>query len=206
MQTYLAFFGAFNPPTKAHIELAETARAKTGRDKVIFVPSKMLYIRDEQGKNLVYSDEERLRMLRAIAKGRPQMEVYDGEIRQEKQPRTYETLCRLRDEGKTSSLLMGSDKLPELEHGWLYVRQIAEEFGIVCMGRNGDDVASLMEQDPFLKSLMPYVTLIETPDEMQNVSSSLVREKILGIRKLKGELSSMVPPEILPILTGENDL
>ncbi len=206
MQTYLAFFGAFNPPTKAHIELAEAARAKTGRDKVIFVPSKMLYIRDEQGKNLVYSDDERLRMLREIAQHRPQMEVYDGEIRQEKQPRTYETLCRLKEEGKTCSLLLGSDKLPELEHGWLYVRQIAEEFGIVCMKRNGDDVLSMMEKDPFLNSLMPYVTLIETPDEMQNVSSSLVREKILGIRKLKDELSSMVPPEILPILTGENDL
>ena len=206
MQTYLAFFGAFNPPTKAHIMLAELARVKTGRDKVIFVPSKMLYIRDEQGKNLAYPDEQRLRMLRSIAKSRPWMEVYDGEIRQIKQPRTYETLCALREEGKVCSLLLGSDKLPELEHGWMYVRQIAEEFGIVCLKRNGDDIVRLISEDEYLSSLAPYITLIDSPDEMQFVSSSAVRERIIGIRRLKEELKSMVPPEILPIITGETEL
>ncbi|MBO4888738.1 MAG: adenylyltransferase/cytidyltransferase family protein [Firmicutes bacterium] len=204
MLTYLAFFGAFNPPTKAHINLAELARAKTGRDKVIFVPSKMLYIRDEQGKNLVYPDEKRLRMLQSIAEERPWMEVYDGEIRQKKQPRTYETLCALREEGKDCCLLLGSDKLPELEHGWMYVRQIAEEFGIVCLKRNGDDIVRLIREDEYLSSLAPYITLIDSPDEMQFISSSAVRERILEIRKLREELGSMVPIEILPFLTGDD--
>ena len=52
MKRTLAFFGAFNPPTKAHIDLAEYAMRATARDDVIYVPSKMEYIRYEQKKNL----------------------------------------------------------------------------------------------------------------------------------------------------------
>ena len=40
MKNVLAFFGAFNPPTRAHLELADFARRETGRDGVIFVPSR----------------------------------------------------------------------------------------------------------------------------------------------------------------------
>ena len=45
----LAFFGAFNPPTRAHLELAQFAMKKTGAEKVVFVPSKETYISGEQG-------------------------------------------------------------------------------------------------------------------------------------------------------------
>ena len=58
----LAFFGAFNPPTVAHIQLAEFALRATGREKVIFVPSKAAYIKDEQGKDFAYTDGQVLRI------------------------------------------------------------------------------------------------------------------------------------------------
>ena len=50
MKQALAFFGAFNPPTLAHLELAEYALAGTGRETVVFVPSRSAYIREDQGK------------------------------------------------------------------------------------------------------------------------------------------------------------
>ena len=66
MKRTLAFFGAFNPPTKAHIDLAEFAMNVTGRDDVIFVPSKMEYIRYEQKKDFAFSDASRIEMLKRI--------------------------------------------------------------------------------------------------------------------------------------------
>ena len=129
MTKALAFFGAFNPPTAAHLGLAEFALRQTGREQAVFVPSKSVYIRDEQGKDFAYPDARRLRMLEKAAQTRPWMKVSDWEMRQPRQPRSYETLCHLREEGVQASLLFGSDKLPELEHGWLHVREIAEEFG-----------------------------------------------------------------------------
>ena len=59
MKRALAFFGAFNPPTIAHLALAEFAMKAVGEDCVVFVPSKTAYIEDEQGKSYAFSDGER---------------------------------------------------------------------------------------------------------------------------------------------------
>ena len=200
MKEDLAFFGAFNPPTAAHLDLARFALEETGAKRVIFVPSRTIYIRDEQGKDEVYSEDRRLEMLRKAAENRPWMIVTDLEMRLERQPRTYETLCRLRDKGYDCALLMGSDKLPELEHGWLYVDEIVKEFGIVCLTRGGDVCAEMIRNDPYLQKLSPYMRVLETPEKTRGVSSTEVRRRVREIRKLQEELAELVPPEIIGML------
>lgn len=196
----LAFFGAFNPPTVAHLSLAQFALEKTGARQVIFVPSRAAYIREDQGKDFAYTDRQRLAMLNAAAESRPWMRVYDGEIRQENQPRTYVTLCDLREQGITASLLMGSDKLPELEKGWLHVKEIAEEFGIVVLSRGSDECGQMIREDPYLSGLAPYIRVLETPGETRNVSSTAVRQQVRQIRELRDKLAGMVPAEILDMV------
>ena len=200
MSRALAFFGAFNPPTVAHVELARFAMEATDREGVVFVPSKSVYIRGEQGKDFAYADRQRLEMLRRAAGTRPWMAVTDVEIRAGEQPRTYDTLCRLRDEGWDLSLLLGSDKLPELEHGWLHVEEIAREFGFVCMTRGGDECARMLREDAYLSSLSPYIQVIETPEALREVSSTAVRRRLSEIRALRAEVAALVPEEILPLL------
>lgn len=199
----LAFFGAFNPPTLAHLRLAEFALEALRAEKVIFVPSRSAYIRGEQGKDFAYSDGQRLAMLREAAKSRPWMEITDWELRLDRQPRTYETLCHLRETGPAPSLLMGSDKLAELEHGWRHVEEIAREFGIVCLARGSDRCAAMIRESAFLSALAPWITVLETPEQTRAVSSTLVRRKVREIRRLRDELDSLVPPEILPLLLDE---
>ena len=114
MKNVLAFFGAFNPPTRAHVELADFAFRAAGREGVTSVPSRADHIRNDQGKDGVLSGETRLAMLEKIAETRPWMEVTDRELREPVQPRTYVTLCALRKDGFAPALLVGSDKLPEL--------------------------------------------------------------------------------------------
>ena len=200
MTEALAFFGAFNPPTVAHVRLARFALDRTGRGKAIFVPSRSVYIRAEQGKDFAYGDEQRLAMLAAAAKARPWMAVCDWELRQDHQPRTWETLCHLRDEGCQPALLMGSDKLPELEHGWLHVEDIAREFGIVCLTRGADECARLIREDAYLRALSPYIRVLETPEETRGVSSTQVRRCMAEMRRLQAEVDALVPPEIVPLL------
>ena len=192
----LAFFGAFNPPTVAHIELARFAMERTGREKVVFVPSKSAYIRGEQGKDFAFSEAERCLMLRLAASTRPWMEICDWELRQLRQMRTYDTLCHLRDTGVRAALLFGSDKLAELETAWLHVEKICREFGIVCLERGGDDCRSMIENSAFLRALGPYITVLTTPEDTRRVSSTAVRE----ILAAGGDAAGMVPEEIWPIL------
>ena len=192
----LAFFGAFNPPTTAHLELARFALEASRAEEVIFVPSKAVYIQEKQGKDFAYTDEERLAMLRKAAEIRPWMAVTDWEIRQEQQPRTYETLCHLRDEGHPAKLLIGSDKLPELENGWLHVQEIVQEFGIICMARGEDECEEMIQRDPYLHKLAAGIYVLETPKAMRGISSTAVRGRIREIRRIEKELDELVPPEI----------
>ena len=200
MKETLAFFGAFNPPSIAHLDLAAFALRETGAKRVLFVPSRAVYIRDTQGKDFVYGDERRLEMLRRAAESRPWMEVTDLEIRQQTQPRTYDTLCRLREQGCTATLLMGSDKLTELETGWRHVEEIAREFGILVLTRGADECQRMLREDPYLASLAPWIRVIQTPEQTRNISSTRVRQLVREIRERQEQLSSMVDPAILPLL------
>lgn len=192
----LVYGGAFNPPTKAHIELADFARKEAGFDKVIFVPSKMRYIEEDQKKDFAFDDETRLSMLEEIAEKREWMEVCDYELRARAQPRTYITMKYLKEQGYECCLLFGSDKLPELNGGWQYVDEICHEFGICCMERNNENCEEIIEQDSYLRSIRSYITVIHTPDTYQDMSSSKVRKLYMKAEELIDEMNEMIPEEI----------
>lgn len=200
MKPVLAFFGAFNPPTIAHVELARFAMEQTSREGVVFVPSKSAYIQGEQGKDSAYSDALRLKMLNILAGNRPWMQVSAMELHAERQPRTYDTLCRLRDAGVAPALLIGSDKLAELEREWLHVPEIAREFGFVCLARGADACAAMIDGDPFLRALAPHIRVLESPPELRDVSSTRVRALMAQLRAVKREIIDLVPGDILGML------
>lgn len=192
----LFFGGAFNPPTKAHIDLPDLVRRKLGYDAVIYMPTKSVYIKDDQGKDFAFSEEERLSMLRSIAEHHPWMIVSGHEIRSLRQPRTYDSLCALKASFEEVKLLFGSDKLPELETGWLHVEEICRDFGIVCMRRNNDDTQAIIDNDSYLRTLKPYITLVDVPAEYQSISSSQVRRILRQRQELLSALKDAVPKEI----------
>ncbi len=198
----LVFGGAFNPPTNAHIQLAKYAMEQVGAEKVVFVPTKQKYVLDEQKKDSSFSDEERLAMLQKVADHNSWMFVSDYEIHEAAQPRTYQTLCHLKQEGLDGSLLLGSDKLEELETGWLFVDEICQKFGIVCMVRSHDDVDHIFETNAFLQERKPFIQIVSTPECYQDVSSTKVRKMISSLKEdgeqptLLKELRKAVPEEL----------
>ncbi len=200
MTRCLAFFGAFNPPTLAHVELARRAMILSGRECVLFVPSKAAYITVNQGKDYAFTDEERLEMLCSVAKNRPWMRVCDWELKQLRQPRTYETLCYLRSAGTEASLLIGSDKLREMDEKWRYVEEMAREFGIVCMERGSDDGRQIVENSPRLKPLESHIEIVPGDESFKAISSTLVRRKLNELRALRSELQGLVPEEIVDMI------
>lgn len=196
MSRALVFGGAFNPPSKGHIELAEAAMRSAGFDKVIFVPSKMHYITDEQNKNFAFDDETRYAMLEKIADNRDWMLVSDHELKAEKQPRTYFTLQYLRECGYEVSLLIGSDKLAELDTNWLYVDKIMHEFGIVCMERYDDDCLKMIEESDFLRPYRDCINVIHTPADHRFTSSTEIRENYMKAAEAVRKLRELVPAEL----------
>lgn len=194
MNNVLVFGGAFNPPTNAHINLAYLACHKIQADGVVFVPSKMSYIKEEQRKDFAFSDGVRLNMLQKIAEKKSWMKVSDFELLSIKQPRTYDTLCYLKEKGYQCKLLFGSDKLWELETGWKHVTEIANEFGFVCMTRNHDDCEKKIEEDLFLRNIKNKIELVHTSEDYQDISSTKVRK--LFLHQQFAEIDKLVPAEL----------
>ena len=91
---------------------------------------------------------------------------------------------------------MGSDKLPELEHGWLYVKEIVQEFGIVCLARGADKCGRMIRQDPYLSTLAGGILVLETPEETRWISSTEVRKRVREIRRIEKELEGAQREEI----------
>ncbi len=196
--SYLLYGGAFNPPTKAHIFLSKYACDATKSEGVIFMPSKISYIKGVEGKNFAFSDEERISMLTKIADGKSWMKVSSYELNLTAfQPRTYETLNHLKNEENINcKLLFGSDWLPDLKTKWLHIPEIAKEYGIVCMERGNDIVSDFIKNDDYLKSLAPYIEIIKTPDEFKFTSSTQAREKFSEMKRNHSELEKIVPDEL----------
>lgn len=201
MKKALVFGGAFNPVTLAHIHLAEKVRRKLSFDYVIFIPSKSKYILSTEKKDSSFSEEERYKMLKEVSKTRDWMIVSDIEIKKEDQPRTYFTLKKLKEEGYDLKLLMGSDWLPCLEDKWLYIDEILDEFGIVILRRNHDDISSIINSSSFLKERKEKFIFIDVDEEHQEASSSKVRELLK--KKDYKKVGKLVPQEILPYLKRE---
>ena len=166
----------------------------TKSDVVIFVPTKMTYIKNDQQKDFAFNDKVRYEMLQKIASTRDWMLVSDFEIKAETQPRTYMTLLHLKEEGYACKLLFGSDKLKELKTGWMYMKEITEQFGIVCMKRSNADFQSIIDNNPYVKSISPYIDMIDTPDDFQMISSSIVRH--LFNEEKYAEIDPLIPEEL----------
>ncbi|MFZ7033540.1 hypothetical protein [Bulleidia extructa] len=188
----LLFGGAFNPVTRAHVELAQLALEKTGRECVIFLPSQSHYIEKDEQKNYALSEKQRLYLLKKCQESRPWMKVSHYDLDQESQPRTYQSLQAMKKEGYDCALLMGDDQFLKMESTWLYGENIAKEFGIVCLERE-KKVLEEVKNHPFLMKLMPYVQVIVSPGWSRTVSSSQIRFWLQDMDSYKEELEKVLP-------------
>lgn len=197
MKKVLAFFGAFNPPTKAHVELSKLAMEQTGNEGVVFVPSKASYILDEQKKSFVFSDEDRLMMLYQLSHTYHWIRTNNYDIYAKEQPRTYESLKHLRDFCHFEpTLLVGADQFCDMARNWKHVPEIAEEFGIVCLTRSIHNAEYVLANHPFYQKIAAHVQIVKAPDEYRNISSSRVRAYMKVIEEGYADLKEALPEEI----------
>ena len=165
------------------------------------MPSKSKYILENEKKNFSFSGKDRLAMLKKLKEKNEWMIVSDYELKSDEQPRTYFTLKYLLQKRYKAKLLFGSDWLLNLKTKWKYVDEIGEEFSFVVMRRNGDNLDEIFNSDPYLKERKKYFTFIESDDELQNISSSSIRE-LLKNNKLE-EAKKYLPDVIYEYLSKE---
>lgn len=169
------FGGSFNPPLNSHLELAKQIIINLDYvEKVIFVPVSTKYNR----KNNLVDDNHRYNMLELMCNGEGKLEVSDIELTYGRQLYTIETLGILKNKYPEYDIyfIMGTDNLKDL-HTWMKPEQILNNYKIIVLERNEDNIEKIIEEDKLLRDNKKALIIAKKIKPIE-LSSTMIREKI----------------------------
>jgi nicotinate (nicotinamide) nucleotide adenylyltransferase len=175
--------GSFNPPTKAHIELLDTAIKQTNAEFGIFVPSSDNYVKRKMSKqksnNKAYSQQTRLKMLNEICKENKKFVVDTCEYDDDGRGHTYDTLCKIQEKYPDYKIMfvIGADKL-KIVPKWHNSKEFFEKFHFVVTKRENIDINNIIKNTPALVNYKDIFHEITVTNDIFDISSSVARKAI----------------------------
>ena len=191
------FGGTFNPPTRAHLDIATEALYYLDAEKVLFVPVSDLYKKDD-----VEISYHRVNMLNLAIGNFRRLEIDFTEVDSVKLTYTYETIEKIKSQyqDKELFLLIGADNLEDFKN-WKNQRSIMENCSLLVVNRNNSSIDEIIESNKILTEFKDKI--IEAPIEEIGISSTEVRNRIAS-GKLEG-LENLVDKEVIEYIV-ENKL
>ena len=191
------FGGTFNPPTRAHLDIATEALYYLDAEKVLFVPVSDLYKKDD-----VEISYHRVNMLNLAIGNFRRLEIDFTEVDAVKLTYTYETIEKIKSQyqDKELFLLIGADNLEDFKN-WKNQRSIMENCSLLVVNRNNSSIDEIIESNEILTEFKDKI--IEAPIEEIEISSTEVRNRIAS-GELEG-LENLVDKEVIDYII-ENKL
>ena len=191
------FGGTFNPPTRAHLDIATEALYYLDAEKVLFVPVSDLYKKDD-----VEISYHRVNMLNLAIGNFRRLEIDFTEVDSVKLTYTYETVEKIKSQyqDKELFLLIGADNLEDFKN-WKNQRSIMENCSLLVVNRNNSSIDEIIESNDILTEFKDKI--IEAPIEEIEISSTEVRNRIAS-GELEG-LENLVDKEVIDYIV-ENKL
>ena len=191
------FGGAFNPPTRAHLDIATEALYYLDAEKVLFVPVSDLYKKDD-----VEISYHRVNMLNLAIGNFRRLEIDFTEVDAVALTYTYETVEKIKSQyqDKELFLLIGADNLEDFKN-WKNQRSIMENCSLLVVNRNNSSIDEIIESNEILTEFKDKI--IEAPIEEIEISSTEVRNRIAS-GELEG-LENLVDKEVIEYMV-ENKL
>lgn len=165
--------GCFNPPTRAHIELAKKALKECNLDKIIFVPVGDLYSKEGMALGV-----HRYNMLKLACDGEEKLQVSDIEIKSNKDYKAIDIFEILQDQNKENEnfFLMGADNLKNI-FSWKESNKLVKDFNYIILDRGTLDAKNIIENDENLRHNKERFTIIDNKD-FKECSSTYIRKKL----------------------------
>ena len=167
------FGGAFDPPHRAHVALAQAAVAQFALDELRVFPTGQAWHRAHE----LTLAEHRLAMARIAFAGLPHVVVDDHELRRPGPTYTVDTLRELRagDPAAQLFLVMGEDQASVLTR-WHEWRSIVEMATLLIASRTGPEG----DAPPFGAALPAGARFFRLQLPSMPESASAVRERLAG--------------------------
>ena len=155
----IVFGGAFNPPTKAHLEAYYAIKKRCAVSQFIFLPVSSAYTKRE-----LVSQYHRLNMLKLLIEGLDDCDISDLEMHDDQFLGTYQSLVRLSDQYQAhAAFVIGADNLVQMKH-WKYATSLLSEFKIIVLNRRQMDLHAMIDNDDFLSQFKSSFILIDDFD------------------------------------------
>jgi nicotinate-nucleotide adenylyltransferase len=182
------FGGTFDPPHKAHLAIARTARREAGLDLVLFVVA----ARPPHKRRIFVTAGERYQMVEAAVAGEEGMEASRLELDRGGPSYTADTLRELERiyPGAELRLILGQDSLVDLPK-WRAPEEILERCRLLVVSRPGEEGAPSELEGKY--DLLPF--------RERDISSTEIRERLLEGRPLDD-----LVPEPVERLIRQRDL
>lgn len=183
--------GTFNPLSKAHGELINYLVNYFDAFKGILLPTNITFFHSWKHFNdkSILPTSLRLEILEEFVKRNKNIEIDLIEV-EGKSLKTYTSLMYLKEKYKDKEILFafGSEKVDELER-WYKIEDILSNFKIILLRRNHDNFNDLFNSNIFLKKHRSSFILVNSSEDLQDVSSTKIREYLSnkneeGLRKL----------------------
>ena len=197
MMEKIGFYGGcFNPPTLAHINLANKAIKKYKLNKLYFVP-----VGDKYQKSNLANANKRLEMLNISIKNNNKMEVLDIEIYQEKNLKANEVFKLIQNQFSNTKnfFIMGADNFVTIEK-WENATELIQNFNYIVLEREGFDLKQHIKQSNILKKYNKNFNILK--NEKSSISSTIVRNLIQ--QEKYEELEKYLDIEVIEYIINNN--
>ncbi len=183
------FGGSFNPPTKAHINLAIEALKQCGLDKLIFVP-----MGDEYEKQELAKAEDRLKMLEIACKStnEKRLQVSDIELKLGKRIHAIDAFKLIQNKYKKSEnfFIMGADNFINILE-WKQNQELIANYKYIIFERKAIDIEKYIEENKEIKKHRENIKIIQNKRHKDTSSSEF--RSTNGNRENK----DIIPKEVL---------
>ncbi len=176
----IVYGGAFNPPTRAHLEVYHFLKKHLKVKRFTYLPVSNAYTKSELASNY-----HRLNMLKIMTNAYADILISDLEIQDQEFLGTYQSLIRLSDRDfQETAFVIGADNLKDLKH-WKMAESLMSEFRIIVLNREAMDINALIKNDEVLHKHKHNFMVFNDFDSP--ISSTIFRETLD---------ESMVTPEV----------
>lgn len=169
----IVYGGSFNPPSLAHLQLAQRVLQEPQGEKIIFLP-----VGNDYNKPELIDCQHRIAMLELILATEKQMFVSALECQDENFKGSYFSLLALQKiyGQREIAFLLGADHLPGLPF-WIEGERLLTEFKIWAMPRPGYPLREILRQQPLLNKYKENIRFL--PDyPLLNISSTAIRQAL----------------------------
>ena len=183
------FGGAFDPPHKAHVALAQLALDQLALDALHVIPTGDAW---HKARTLTLATH-RLAMTRLAFQGMPRVLVDDRELQRAGPTFTVDTLEALQAEnpGAQLFLFMGSDQFAAFKqwHRWQAILELA----IICIADRTPSAAPEAQFDAYQEQKNRFLQLL-TP--LMPVSATQIRQLLASGAGKTRDISDLVPEPV----------